>query len=260
VVRGDRETGVTRVLSATTVRLYRGYLDNHVLKALGALSMRELRVLHLDNLVKLTHDRLSYDAAKSVRAALSGICGYAVRHGVYDTNPVHSVARLSRGQGEGKEVVALSKSQRADMLVKLEAYAVTRRTDSKGRRVGHRVVVWEDLPDLQRASLATGGRVGEVLAVSGEDVQRDRRGRLTVHLGSHIVRVTGRGLVRMPGRKGGKPGLLLIVPNWSEPMWLRRKAASGDGPLFRPRLAGGLIRRTPVHVWVPRWTRLVTVG
>jgi hypothetical protein len=92
-------------------------------------------------LVKVTHDRLSYDAAKSVRAVLSGICGYAVRHGVYDTNPVHSVARLSRGQGEGKEVVALSKSQRADMLVKLEAYAVTRRTDSKGRRVGHRVVV-----------------------------------------------------------------------------------------------------------------------
>lgn len=224
--------------SETTVRLYRGYLDNHILKALRALSMRELKVRHFDHLVKATHDRLSYDAAKSVRAVLSGICGYAVRHGVYETNPVHSVARLGRGQDEEKEVLALSAVERADMLAKLAQYAVTRRTDATGRRVGVRVVVWEDLADLQRASLATGGRLGEILAVAGDDVVRDKQGRLTVWLGAHVVRVTGRGLVRKPGRKGGKPGLLLIVPEWSAPMWLRRKIASGGGPLF-PSASGG---------------------
>lgn len=227
----EREASL-EMLSTTTVRLYRGYLDNHVLPALKALSMGELKVRHFDKVVKDTHDKLSYDAAKSVRAVLSGICGYAVRHGVYDTNPVRSVARLARGQGEGKEVVALSAIERIDMLDKLERYAESRQTDSKGRRVGKRVVVWHDLADLQRASLATGGRLGEILAVTGEDVCRDKDGRLTVHLGAHIVRVTGRGLVRKSGRKGGKPGLLLIVPEWSAPMWLRRQSTSGAGPLF----------------------------
>lgn len=101
--------------------------------------------------------------------------------------------------------------------------------DSAGRSIGRRVQVWQDLPDLVRAMLATGGRIGEVLALSGEDTDPTER---TVALDHHLVPVAGEGITRVPGRKGGKPGLLLRVPSWSVPMWRRRKLASGGGPVF----------------------------
>jgi integrase len=45
--------------------------------------------------------------------------------------------------------------------------------------------------------------------------------------------------VRIPGRKGNKPGVVLTVPDWAAPMFTRRKLAAGpDNPLFAS-LEGG---------------------
>ncbi|MEU3270472.1 tyrosine-type recombinase/integrase [Saccharomonospora sp. NPDC006951] len=77
--------------------------------------------------------------------------------------------------------------------------------------------------------LATGVRLGELLAFSGDDV--DPVDRL-VQVDHHIIRAKGIGLVRVAKRKGNQPGLTLRVPEWSLPMLRRRKLASGGGPLF----------------------------
>jgi integrase len=47
-----------------------------------------------------------------------------------------------------------------------------------------------------------------------------------------VIRVKGRGLVRVSKRKGNGHGLPLRLPEWSVPMLRRRKLASGAGPLF----------------------------
>jgi integrase len=83
--------------------------------------------------------------------------------------------------------------------------------------------------------LATGCRIGEVLAIMPEDVDPTER---TVTIGHHLVRVKGRGIVRMAKRKGRGRALVLRVPEWSVPMWRARKLASGGRPLF-PSWGGG---------------------
>lgn len=224
-----------RVRSPQTPRLYRGWLKNHILPGLGQLTCRELepKVARLDKVIQTVHDELSYDSAKTVRTVLSGVCGYAVRHGAMKSNPVRSAARLAQAPGEAKEVEALDDDQRAELLARLAEYAETKTLDSKGRRSGLRVLVWRDLPELAEAMLATGVRIGEVLALAPESVQRLPGGEVAVEVNAHIVREPGRGLLRLPGRKGGARGLTLIAPPWAAPMLLRRKlAADPGGPLF----------------------------
>lgn len=214
--------------SSETVRLYRGYLNNWVLPAVGKLCVYELSVSACDRLVKRAQDTFSYDTAKSVRAVLSGICGYAARHGALETNPVRSIARLVKG--EQNQVHALTLDQRTDLLAKLEELAQQRAVDARGRSLGPRARIWADLPDMVRTFLASGVRLGEVLALTGADF--DPTGP-TLAVDWHIVRITGQGLLRRRLRKGNQGGLLLRVPTWSVPMFTRRATAAGDeDPLF----------------------------
>jgi integrase len=213
--------------SHNTVRIYTSLLDNWILPRLGALRARELTVMACDKLIKAVHDKTSYDTAKSVRTVLAGVCGYAVRHGAMTTNPVKSVGRLARGQQ--RDVQALDAEQRAELLARLEEFAEDRRVDARGRSLGGRASVWLDLPDVVRSMLATGVRLGELLGLSGSDVDPAKQ---TVAIDHHLIRVTGTGLVRVPGRKGNAKGLLLRVPDWSVSMLRRRKLAAGEGPLF----------------------------
>lgn len=216
-----------------TKRTYVSMLDNHVRPRLDKLRLRaEVRVGVCDKLIKDKRGELGLASAKTVRTIMSSVLGLAVRHGALDTNPVRSVEALRAGEKDQRPVVAMTFAQVEKMWTGLRAFGEKRRLDSKGRRVGKRGAVWGDLADLSEAMLATGVRIGEVLAISGEDIGRDEDGATTVLVDWHIVRETGRGLVRKPGRKGGKPGVLLHVPPWSEPMWRRRKLAAGTGPVF----------------------------
>lgn len=216
--------------STNTARNYRGYLDNHIVKVLGELRMHEVNVTRIDNFFKAKRKAgMKYDALKSMRAVMSAVCGYAVRHGALDANPVRDVEQLIRGEAEEKEVVALDLDQRMDLLAKLERHAVERATDSKGRSIGRRGDVWNDLPDIVRAMLATGVRLGELLALDGEDFDPTAR---TISVRHHVVRIKGEGLVRKRNRKGNKGDLILRVPEWSVPVFRKRKLASGGGVLF----------------------------
>lgn len=89
---------------------------------------------------------------------------------------------------------------------------------------------WFDIPDILEGMLATGARLGEMLALNGDDIDAPEQAVTFRH---HIVRVRGEGLVRVPGRKGKKPVLTLGVPEWSISMWRRRKLTAGaKSPVF----------------------------
>lgn len=214
-------------LSPTTVRLYRGALSNWVLPSLGQLQSREVLVANCDKVIKNARAKASYDTAKTVKAVMSGVCDYGVRHGAMKLNPVRSIARMSRG--EERTVVALDLEQRIELMAKLREYGPSRQQDAKGRSLGGRGQIWLDLPDIMEAMLATGVRLGELLALDSAEVDP---ANATVVISHHLVRITGQGLVRRRKRKGNRDGLVLKVPQWSVPMWRRRKLASGGGPLF----------------------------
>lgn len=221
--------------SPTTARVYRGALNNWIIPAMGELLTNdaEINAGTCDRLIKKAHDKRSADTAKTVRSVLSSVCDFAVRHGALTHNPVRSVARIPRG--EAREVRALDAEQRRDLYLQLQAFAAGKARDELGRSMAKRVDVWTDLPDQYEGMLATGIRIGELLALSGDEVDPAER---LVRIDWHIIRVTGEGLVRRRLRKGNAAGLVLRVPAWSVPMWRRRKLASGGGALW-PAWDGG---------------------
>ncbi|WP_236789635.1 tyrosine-type recombinase/integrase [Amycolatopsis sp. GM8] len=221
--------------SPTTPETYGGYVRNWIKPALGELQAREVNAGACDRLLQKARGK-SYDTAASVRTVLLNVCGYAVRMGAMPVNPAKSARRLTRDSP--RKVKGMTLPQRRDLMAKLVVYVREKQVDTMGRSLGARAQVWLQLPDVMEAMLSTGARLGELLALTGDDV--DTAGP-TVHIGHHLVREKGVGLVRLEGRKGNGKGsdeLLLIVPQWSVPMWRRRKLASGGGPLF-PSVNGG---------------------
>jgi integrase len=164
-------------------------------------------------------------AAKRAKTVLTGICGYAVRHGAMKVNPAKSAEAIEQGVKE--DVRALEPDERRDFLTKLRAWCETKADSSS--RGGLRTQAWRDLPDAVEGMLATGSRPGEILAALGSSVDPTDR---TVLLDHHLVRIEGEGLVRKFRRKGGKAGIQPMYPSWAAPMFARRKLAAGEGPLF----------------------------
>lgn len=222
----DQNSRLNEIAPGTAQR-YGYQLKNWIIPKVGQLTARELQyaVRTCERLFEHVREERGYATAKSVRAVLSGMCHFAIRHHAMTINPVRS-AKKTTGDS-GKEKLTLNADQREDLFEKLRAYAVQQQTDAKGRSLGRRAQVWTDIPEMLEAMLATGGRLGEILALDGSDIAASQVG-----LSHHIVRVPGKGLRRAPGRKGGKPGLTLGVPQWSMPMFRRRKIAAGTGPLF----------------------------
>jgi integrase len=220
----------------TTARTYRSYLTGHILPQLGALRLREVTPAACDTRIKTVRREMGYESAKKVKSILSAVADFAIRRGAVDwVNPTKAVEAMTAGVAE--DVVAMTVDQVVTMLQGMRDYAVERDNTRDGR-AAHRNMVWHDLPELAEAMLATGVRIGEVLALRGEDIIRGDDGRLLVSVDAHLIFVTGEGTRYVSGRKGGQPGLLLEVPAWSHAMFLRRKIAAGPGPLF-PSLEGG---------------------
>jgi integrase len=237
-----------KTLARASLRQYRGYVKNWVKPTLGELLAREAERLPMsfNTLILRAQTERSYDAAKSLRAVLSGICQFAVRNGAMMTNPVASTGRLRRGKGEQKKIVALTAAQRRDLKAKLTALGEAKRTNSRGHSIGVRARVWLQLPDFQDAMLASGARIGELTALDGDDVVV-KDGKVRILIRHHIDRFPGEGLVRVPGRKFGEDELELLVPDWSAPMWRRLKLAAGPGPLFPSSKGGWLDPSNAVH-------------
>lgn len=241
-----REDVAAGTVAPNTARIYAGYVKNWINPAMGSLRIRpeQTTVKACEGLVKKVRRERSLDAAKSCRSVLSAICGYAIKHGAISVNPVAGIDRLRASEDDKKPVRAMSKEERTVLRQKLPEFAQSRQTDKRGRSLGDRGRVWLDLPDLVEAMLATGVRIGEILAVDADDIDTTKG---AVTFGHHVVRVPSEGLVRAKGRKNGEPSLTLLVPKWSLPMWRRRKLASGGGAIFSAWNGGLLDPSTLMH-------------
>lgn len=216
---------------------YRSIVKDHLKPLMGDLTCREAENAGLCNeTLKEVRRRSAANTARAkngeaamlrARTVLSNVCTYAVMHGAMKVNPVSSVERIDREQ---EPVRALEPEERADFLAKFRADVVRRTQGKGGSQLGPRARAWTNLPDLVEAMLSTGLRLGEALALTGDDVHLDERQVLAFH---HLVRVEKVGIVRRPKRKGDRPGLKVGITSWTAAMWRRRKLESGGaGPLF----------------------------
>ncbi|MDN5931358.1 MAG: site-specific integrase [Pseudonocardia sp.] len=101
-------------------------------------------------------------------------------------------------------------------------------------RAARQAVRW-DVPDITKIMLATGARIGEVLALTWGDIDLGER---TVTIAAHLVRVEGEGLHRMPGTKRGE-GRTVKVPLWALNMLMDRQVLpTAAWPVFPDALRG----------------------
>jgi integrase len=223
----------------TTSRTYRSYLTGHILPRFQALQLREIKPGAVNAFIQKIRTDMGYESAKKVKSIISAIADFAIRRGAENwVNPAAAAEEIPAGVAE--DVVAMTVEQVIDMLAGMRRHAV--KLDEKGDgRAAWRNIVWHDLPEMSEAMLATGVRIGEVLALRGDDVIRTSDGRVLVVVNAHLIFVTGEGTRYVPHRKGkkpGDPGLLLEVPRWANAMFIRRKLKAGQGPLY-PAANGG---------------------
>ncbi|MDQ2707314.1 MAG: tyrosine-type recombinase/integrase [Actinomycetota bacterium] len=212
VVAGD--------MSPTTARLYRCYLDRHILPAVGALRVSEADVPRLDAFIVSLAEHNGVSVVKTCRSVLSGFMGYAVRHGALEHNPVRDIGRI-HGANRKVKARSLSIGECAVWLARLE---------------DDDVAVRRDLPDLTRWLLATGVRIGEAIAVSWDEIDLEAA---TVEIDHKIIRVTGKGLLRIPRPKSEAGHRTLPLPLFAVRMLERRMIQLGGfGPLFPDSLGG----------------------
>src|SRR5690242_12097148 len=194
--------------SPGTLQTYRRQWEGHVSPGLGALRLTQVTTPVVDRFLVDLHERVGAATARTARAVISGAMGRAVREGAIRFNPTREVRRLK--STPRRRPRALTEEERAAWFL-----AIARDQKAESR----------DLPDLCAFMLATGLRIGEVLAVVWSEVNLLHG---TVEVTSTLLRVTGRGLIRKPTKtEAGQR--VLVLPTWCVAM-LRRRAALGVGP------------------------------
>jgi integrase len=206
--------------SPDTPRTYRSHMDNQIIPALGELRVKEATAGRLDLAIDSIRKNKSPSVAKTCRSILSGVMGLAVRHGALKSNPMRDIRRITGSNAKGK-ARSLTIEECTTWLQRLEADPVA---------------VRRDLPDLTRWFLATGVRMGEAIAVDWSNIDLDRE---QVDVDHKIIRVKGKGLVRVPRVKSSAGHRTLPMPLFAVEM-LRRRLQTGPstGPVFPDSIGG----------------------
>ena len=175
--------------------------------------------------------------AKHVRTILKQAFAFAVLQGALTASPVHDLTPLSATST--KEVVALGDTEVAKLRTTLATWVA-----GDPRRS----------PDVARIfdlMLATGCRIGEVLALRWKDVDLAST-PATIHVaatetldsdGGHHVSEARKGRAR----RAGERGLTYTLPRWAAAMLLEQRVAAGAVEWVFPARGGGLRSQTNVR-------------
>lgn len=146
-------------LASNTMRRYRDITDAYVMPGVGQLQLRECTTQRLDLYLQGLSERVGAATARLARTALNGALGIATRYGALTANPMRDVGGITV---TSKNPEALTQ----DQLRAIRA-AILHWQNPVGKVGAPRTVPLLDIVDLM---IATGARIGEVLAVRWSDV------------------------------------------------------------------------------------------
>lgn len=244
-------------MAPRTLDKYESVWRLHLAGPLGELRLREATTARCEGWQVALRRRVSAEETRSARAVLSGILGYAARMDAIATNPVRDLSRIPGQRTRQPRQMTVDEIGR--WLEWLDTHASEDPAAAKKRKTVPRPRTAEDtatliaaraLGDITRLQLATGARIGEVMAVGWDEVDLQAG---TVDLCWHMVRVKGEGLQRMSGRKRGA-GLALELPSWAVEMLMRRRVDSAGGTPVFPDELGNWRDHNQVMRWL-RWER-----
>jgi integrase len=203
-------------LAPQTLDIYRRILESTVLPAVGGLRVREATTGRVDRFLKALAPTPA--KARLARVVLGGLLGVAVRHDALSTNPVRGAARLP---GSHRRPRALS----LDELAALRDGV--RRWQADPHQRGPKRA--PDLLDVVDLLLATGARVGEVLAIRWSDVDLSAE-RPTLTVTGTVIQVRGEGLRRQGHPKTASGLRTIVLPRFAVDTLMRLRLAADGNP------------------------------
>jgi integrase len=205
-------------LKPQTIHRYQTSLRTAILPALGNLRIREAGVGRLDKFLRgIAADRPS--AAKGAKVVLGQMFALAVRHGAIASNPVRDTSRLRKPR---RKPVALTDEHLQTVRTAIRQWQQPIPGKPGPRHTG-------DLADIIDLMLATGARIGEILALRWEDLDLAAE-RPTLTICGTLVYVKGKGLFRQEWTKTDAGYRMLVLPRFAVGMLLARKLVAADNP------------------------------
>jgi integrase len=219
--------------SSGTRRTYDSIVRNQVKPALGGLRIQEVSPGVISRALKAIAERSGPSASKSARACLSGMFGLAIEDGAIRVNPVRDSSAKISVERRSPRALTIDETARLVALFRASARAVEL-----------------DLPDVVDWMLATGGRIGETLALR-EDLNSDGRPILdrdvgTWEVNATVVRVGGRGLTIQPRPKSAAGWRVVALPGFALALLAARPSVRADGVVFTAPVSRTL--RDPTNV------------
>ncbi|MEU1756973.1 tyrosine-type recombinase/integrase [Micromonospora matsumotoense] len=205
-------------IAPQTIHRYETSVRTAILPALGNLRIREASVGRLDRFLReIAKDRPA--AAKGVKVVLSQMFALAVRHGAIPTNPVRDTGRLRKPR---RTVVALSDEHLHAVRTAIRDWQRPVPGKPGPRHTG-------DLADVVDLMLATGARIGEILALRWEDLDLATE-RPTLTICGTLVFVKSQGNYRQPWTKSDAGYRRIVLPRFAVGMLMARKLDAPDNP------------------------------
>jgi integrase len=200
-IRASKRAGATKERYEATVRA-------HINKSVGSVRIREATVPRLQRLINVVAKTSGPSQARMLGVVITGMFGLAVRFGAAEVNVGKSLLLPSI---ETAVVRAPTVEEVRTMWKALEQY---------DQRPTKRSNAMHDLADIGRMLVATGARIGEILALRWSDIDLMAG---TVTVSATVTRVRGLGIVRQEFPKSEKSNRLLYMPKFAIAVLTRRR-------------------------------------
>lgn len=192
----------------TTINEYERVLNTVVLPQLGGLRIREATTGRLDRFIVEVRKK-SENRQRKAKVVLGAMLDMAVRHDAITVNPVRTTARLRRTKSDTRTLTV------EDLNAVRQAVHDWRTKDRPGPKPNN------DMGDIVDLMLATGCRIGEILALRWKDIDLTAdRPILTVR--GTIKTETGRGTYRKARPKSDASIRTVALPAFAVAILKRR--------------------------------------
>jgi integrase len=204
-------------IELSTLNEYRRTLHRTVLPAIGGLLLRELTVGRLDQFLTDLW-KTSPNKQRKAKVVVGAILDLAARQDAIPYNPVRGTSRLQgpRAQPRAMTPADVQQTRRA-----VQAWVNRRRSGPKGNR---------DMMDIVDLMIATGARIGKILALRWSDIDLDHDPALLTIAGT-IKNDPGRGTYRKTTPKTDHGLRTVVLPPFAVAALKERRAATPPNPL-----------------------------
>lgn len=191
----------------TTANEYQRIIDNVINPAIGNVRLREATAGRIERLIKAQE---SHSRRKKTKTVLKMLLDAAVLDDALPANPVLSTSPL---KGDRKEVHALRMEDLNAVRSAVDDWMREARPGPKPNK---------DMPDIVDLLLATGCRIGEVLAIRWSDIDFAATPP-TVSISGTIKTETGKGTYRKPKPKTDASQRSIAIPPFAVGVLMRRR-------------------------------------